>query len=126
MTLQEAKDSIHGTFPSVWSRSDVLTLLDQITEPKVQVKLTSEMLDELRDKIVEDLDREGFDLFDISDADFDVNVRSELRLEIEIDGGIELDSNIATNCVEKSIEEWLAANSLSLDADEDPDEEKPY
>lgn len=114
MTLQEAKDTVNSSFPSVWSREDVFALLERIEKPTPSSLLTSTMLDELVEEIYSELEDVGGDLFYCDNAEFEVNVNYDLRLQIQVESGIELDESKTNNAVTRAVENWVIQNGLVL------------
>ena len=97
MNIQEAKNLVKSSTPSIWSREDVLTLLDKIKTGTTF--LSEEHIDQLTINIVNDIDSDGADLVD--DYDLSISYR-----EVELDG-IRFNRRILNDIVKENIQEYL-------------------
>ena len=113
-TLSQAKELVNSSFPTIFSKEDVINLLNSIQEeskPKFDIEKLSEIIaSEIEDNIE--------DLLDTSEADFDVSVGYDLKLEIKIDGGLDVDSHHLDSLVKNTITEFFD----DLEEEEDENE----
>ena len=101
MTIQEAKNTVSSSLPSIWSREDVLALLD-----KVQVKpLSNDQINELTNDIVGEIENEGIDIID----DYKLVMNSR---EVELDN-VNINSLILRELINDTIESYLIAETTA-------------
>lgn len=69
-TKNEAIEIVTNSYPSIWSKDDVLLLLNSIEDSGIN----DEKLDELKDKIFDIIDElDSHDIVDFDSARFDLN-----------------------------------------------------
>ena len=101
MTIQEAKNTVSSSLPSIWSREDVLALLD-----KVQVgSLNDDQINELTNNIVGEIENEGVDLFD------DYTLTMSHR-EVELDS-VNINPRILHELISDTIKSYLKAETTA-------------
>ena len=105
MTIQEAKNTVNSSIPSIWSREDVLSLLDKIEDVE---SFNDEMIEELIDDIVSDIDRSGDELID--DYDLTMNYK-----EVELDN-ISFNTRALRELVKSNIENCLKESKEEVTA----------
>lgn len=133
--IQNTIQTVNDAFPSIYTKDDVIRLLmsldlvapDPITivapAPVTTRIIPQNLIDELVERIVSELEDNESELLDVDNVDYDVSVRSDLRLDIEIDGGVTLDQDVATTAVEKAVENWMA--EYDIKTEEEAAEETP-
>ena len=115
-TLVQAKELVNSSFPTIFSKEDVMNLLNSIeeVEEKEEVSggkfsLTEEEISILVERIASGIEDAADDVVDTSDMDFDVDVDYDRRINIEVSGGVQIDTmtieRIASNVIEEFIEE---------------------
>jgi hypothetical protein len=115
-TLVQAKELVNSSFPTIFSKEDVMNLLNSIeeVEEKEEVSggkfsLTEEEISILVERIASGIEDAADDVVDTSDMDFDVDVDYDRRINIEISGGVQIDTmtieRIASNIIEEFIGE---------------------
>ena len=105
MTIQEAKNTVNSSIPSIWSREDVLSLLDKIDEGG---SLSDELIEELTENIVSDIESEGADIID--DYDLSMNHR-----EVEVDS-VDFNTRALRELVKSNIENCLKESKEEVTA----------
>jgi hypothetical protein len=85
MTKQEAINTINTSFPSIWSKEDVLQLIERIEEVKESDKGFLDK-EKLMDKIREAVDNavsgmSNEDIVDMSECEFNIRNGNEIELE---------------------------------------------
>lgn len=86
MTKEEAINTINTSFPSIWSREDVLKLINIIDIPE-QEKLEGfidkeKMLKKIRSAVETAIDRmSNNDIVDISSCEFEIRNGNEIEIE---------------------------------------------
>lgn len=113
-TLEQAKELVNNSFPTIFSKEDVTKLLESIeaTEQEEEVTLgkfnpTTEEIEELAEGIASKIEDDVDSIVDTSDADFDVSVDYDRRLDITIDGGITIDTSVIERIVYRAIEKFI-------------------
>jgi len=113
-TLDQAKELVNNSFPTIFSKEDVTKLLESIeaTEQEEEVTLgkfnpTTEEIEELAEGIASKIEDDVDSIVDTSDADFDVSVDYDRRLDITIDGGITIDTSLIEIIVYSAIEKFI-------------------
>ena len=113
-TLDQAKELVNNSFPTIFSKEDVTKLLESIeaTEQEEEVTLgkfnpTTEEIEELAEGIASKIEDDVDSIVDTSDADFDVSVDYDRRLDITIDGGITIDTSVIERIVYRAIEKFI-------------------
>jgi len=91
-TISEAIEFVNSSFPSVWTREDVITLLNDITEApsEMDADLISCIANEIKDGVYtkcEDLKNDMSDYIDKDSAEFVIEYNNKLVLDdVDIDG----------------------------------------
>ena len=87
MTLQDAKNKLENNFGSIYSKQDVLELLNTLEFPKAEITITVDDLEELKNKISKSINNiDVSDIVDFNSAEFSIGYNNQLTLEdIEID-----------------------------------------
>jgi hypothetical protein len=108
MTLDQAKEAIGKAFPSVFTKEDILSILNQVEEPKAEDKLTQKVAYELISKIQYEFGNLGaYNVVDRNSATFCLRGGYEIELEdldintSEIDDIVE---RVINDMVDKSAE----------------------
>jgi hypothetical protein len=113
-TLDQARELVNSSFPSIFSKEDVTKLLESIEVPEQEEEValgkfnpTSEEMEELAQEIASKIEDDVDSIVDTSDADFDVSVDYDRRLDITIDGGITIDTSEIERIVYRAIEKFI-------------------
>ena len=112
-TLDQAKELVNDSFPSIFSKEDVTKLLESIEVPEQEeVPLgkfnpTEEEIEELAQEIASQIEDDVDSIVDASDADFDISIDYDRRLEITIDGGITIDTSEIERIVYRAIQKFI-------------------
>ena len=113
-TLDQAKELVNSSFPSIFSKEDVTKLLESIEVPEQEEEVTlgkfnptREEMEELAQEIASKIEDDVDSIVDTSDADFDVCVDYDRRLDITIDGGITIDTSEIERIVYRAIEKFI-------------------
>jgi len=112
-TLDQAKELVDNSFPSIFSKEDVTKLLGSIEIPEQEeVSLgkfmpTEEQMEELAEKIASQIEDDVDSIVDTSDADFDISVDYDRRLDITVDGGITIDTSAIERIVYRAIQKFI-------------------
>ena len=113
LTLDQAKELVNDSFPSIFSKEDVTKLLESIEVPEQEeVPLgkfnpTEEEIEELAQEIASQIEDDVDSIVDASDADFDISIDYDRRLEITIDGGITIDTSEIERIVYRAIQKFI-------------------
>ena len=97
MTIQQAKDTVNSSFPSIWSREDVLALLDRVDEG--METLSIEQIDQLSDNIAENIDGESVGVI----RDYELSMSHH---EVELDS-VDFDTRILKDIIKGNIKEFI-------------------
>lgn len=113
-TLDQAKELVNNSFPTIFSKEDVTKLLESIEAPEQEEEVTlgkfnptTEEMEELAQGIASKIEDDVDSIVDTSDADFDISVDYDRRLEISIDGGITIDTSLIEIIVYSAIEKFI-------------------
>jgi hypothetical protein len=113
-TLDQARELVNSSFPSIFSKEDVTKLLESIEVPEQEEEVTlgkfnptKEEMEELAQEIASKIEDDVDSIVDTSDADFDVSVDYDRRLDITIDGGITIDTSEIERIVYRAIEKFI-------------------
>ena len=113
-TLDQAREIVNSSFPSIFSKEDVTKLLESIEVPEQAEEVTlgkfnptREEMEELAQEIASKIEDDVDSIVDTSDADFDVSVDYDRRLDITIDGGITIDTSEIERIVYRAIEKFI-------------------
>jgi len=113
LTLDQAKELVNDSFPSIFSKEDVTKLLESIEVPEQEeVPLgkfnpTEEQMEELAQEIASQIEDDVDSIVDTSDADFDISVDYDRRLDITVDGGITIDTPAIERIVYRAIQKFI-------------------
>ena len=113
-TLDQARELVNNSFPTIFSKEDVTKLLESIEAPEQEKEVTlgkfnptTEQIEELAEGIASKIEDDVDSIVDTSDADFDVSVDYDRRLDITIDGGITIDTSVIERIVYRAIEKFI-------------------
>ena len=114
-TLDQAKELVNNSFPTIFSKEDVMNLLGSISIPEpVEVPvlegkfaLTEEQIESLAEKIASRMEDDADSIIDSDDADFDIDVDYDRRINITIDGGITINTSSVENIAQFVIQEFI-------------------
>ena len=113
-TLDQARELVNSSFPTIFSKEDVTKLLESIEVPEQEEEVTlgkfnptREEMEELAQEIASKIEDDVDSIVDTSDADFDVSVDYDRRLDITIDGGITIDTSSIERIVYRAIEKFI-------------------
>jgi hypothetical protein len=113
-TLDQARELVNSSFPTIFSKEDVTKLLESIEVPEQEEEVTlgkfnptREEMEELAQEIASKIEDDVDSIVDTSDADFDVSVDYDRRLDITIDGGITVDTSSIERIVYRAIEKFI-------------------
>jgi len=124
-TLDQAKELVNNSFPTIFSKEDVMNLLGSISIPEpVEVPvlegkfaLTEEQIESLAEKIASHMEDDVDRIIDSTDADFDIDVDYDRRINIEISGGITIDTSSVESIAQFVIRKFI--NKLNEASEED-------
>lgn len=93
ITKAVALEMINSSFPSIWSREDVISLINKI-EDKVESNL-SEQLEELKHSIIKKINRiqDDSDFIDYNSAEFELDYQNKITLQ-NVDFNIDMITDI--------------------------------
>ena len=114
-TLAQAKDLVNNSFPTIFSKEDVINLLNSIeeVEEKEEVEeggkfsLTRDQIEKLAEKIASEIEDDQDDIIDTSDLDYDIEVDYDRRIQIEITGGATLDTELIESIADRVIKSFI-------------------
>ena len=113
-TLDQARELVNSSFPTIFSKEDVTKLLESIEVPEQEEEVTlgkfnptREEMEELAQEIASQIEDDVDSIVDTSDADFDISVDYDRRLDITIDGGITVDTSLIERIVYRAIEKFI-------------------
>ena len=112
-TLDQAKELVNNSFPSIFSKEDVTKLLESIESPEQdenvlgKFSVTEDQMIDLAQEIASQIEDAADDVVDTSDADFDISVDYDRRLEITIDGGITINTTPIEEIVYKALQKFI-------------------
>ena len=115
-TLEQAKELVNSSFPTIFSKEDVTKLLESIEIPEPEVvsvpvlegkfALTEEQIESLSETIAMRL--EDSDMVNLDDVDYDVSVDYDKRIEIDIDSSsVEIDTYEIERVASRVIKEFI-------------------
>ncbi len=88
-TLVQAKELVNSSFPTIFSKEDVMNLLNSIEETEVKqtegkdfLSLSDSEISVLAERIASKIEDEVDDVVDTSDLDFDIDVDYDRRINI--------------------------------------------
>jgi hypothetical protein len=113
-SLDQAKELVSTSFPSIFSKEDVMNLLASIEAPEAEEEttkgkffLTEEQIELLASKIASRVEDEQDDVIDSDDVDFDIDVDYDRRINIEITGGITINTSEVENIAHMVIQGFI-------------------
>jgi hypothetical protein len=111
-TLAQAKELVISSFPSIFSKGDVMDLLESIEipeeeTPKGKFFLSEDQIISLAEKIACRMEDDADSIIDSNDADFDIDVDYDRRINIEISGGLSIDTSSVENIANSVIQEFI-------------------
>jgi hypothetical protein len=112
-TLDQAKELVNNSFPSIFSKEDVTKLLESIEAPEQEeiplgkFSITEDQMIDLAQDIASQIEDAVDDVVDTSDADFDISVDYDRRLDITIDGGIAINTMPIEEIVYKTLQKFI-------------------
>jgi hypothetical protein len=123
-TLDQAKELVNSSFPTIFSKEDVMNLLGSIEIPEAEEEtpkgkffLSKEQIESLAEKIACRMEDDEDDIIDSDDVDFDIDVDYDRRINIEITGGLTLNLSSIENIAHSVIEQFI--DELELNEEED-------
>lgn len=106
MTKQEALNTINTSFPSIWSREDVLQLVNKIDGGGFD---TEKLLEKIRKAVENGIDgMRNDEIVDISSCEFDIHNGNEIQIDsfgINTSDIVDAVMTDVVNAVEEYIEE---------------------
>lgn len=106
ITIEQAKSVIENAYGTIYSKEDVLAILDRINEPTqkpavLEIKISDEMRDDLIDDIVKDVINsiENIECIDGWDLSIDYN-------EVSVDS-LEVNGSEIEDIVGKWVKQWV-------------------
>jgi hypothetical protein len=110
MTKQEAINTINTSFPSIWSREDVLQLINNIDEVKESDKGfidKEKILEKIKDAVETAINgMNNDDIVDMSDCEFDIRNGNEIVLDSFEVNTSDIVDNVMSD-VEGAIDEYI-------------------
>lgn len=113
-TLVQAKELVNSSFPTIFSKEDVMNLLNSIEEVEEKeveeggkFSLSEEEISILVERIASKIEDEVDDVVDTSDLDFDIDVDYDRRINIEVSGGVQIDTSLIERIASNVIEEFI-------------------
>ena len=113
-TLVQAKELVNSSFPTIFSKEDVMNLLNSIEEVEEKeveeggkFSLSEEEISILVERIASKIEDEVDDVVDTSDLDFDIDVDYDRRINIEVSGGVQIDTSLIERITSDIIEEFI-------------------
>ena len=111
-TLAQAKYLVNNSFPTIFSKEDVINLLNSIEEVEEKegggkFSLTEEQIEKLAEKIASEIEDDQDDIIDTSDLDFDIDVDYDRRINIEVSGGATLDTELIESIADRVIKSFI-------------------
>jgi len=123
-TLDQARELVNNSFPTIFSKEDVMNLLGSIEIPEAEEEtpkgkffLSEDQIASLAEKIASKMEDDTDDIIDSDDADFDIDVDYDRRINIEISGGLSIDTSSVENIANSVIQEFI--DKLNEENEED-------
>ena len=123
-TLDQARELVNNSFPTIFSKEDVINLLGSIEIPEVGEEtpkgkffLSEDQITSLAEKISSRMEDDADSIIDSDDADFDIDVDYDRRINIIIDGGLSIDTSEVENIAQSVIQEFI--DELNAENEED-------
>ena len=81
MTKQQAIDTINASFPSIWSKDDVLQLINKIDEGEGTIN-TEKLLEKIRESVDNAINNMSNDeIVDVSSTEFEIRNGNEIEID---------------------------------------------
>jgi hypothetical protein len=113
-TLDQARELVNNSFPTIFSKEDVMNLLGSIEIPEAEEEtpkgkffLSEDQIASLAEKIASKMEDDADSIIDSDDADFDIDVDYDRRINITIDGGLSIDTSLVEAHVHDAIREFI-------------------
>ena len=123
-TLDQARELVNNSFPTIFSKEDVINLLGSIEIPEVGEEtpkgkffLSEDQITSLAEKISSRMEDDADSIIDSDAADFDIDVDYDRRINIIIDGGLSIDTSEVENIAQSVIQEFI--DELNAENEED-------
>lgn len=107
MTKQQAIEQIKNSFPSIWSREDVLSLVNQIDEGTASID-REKLLEKIREGVDDAINGLSNDeIVDVSSCEFEIKHGNEIYIDnLAINTGDIIDQVMSD--VESNIDDYIA------------------
>jgi predicted RNase H-like HicB family nuclease len=106
MTKQQAIDTINASFPSIWSKDDVLQLINKIDEGEGSID-REKLLEKIKEAVESGIEGMSNDeIVDKSECDFDVRNGNEIVLDSFGINTSDIVDNVMSD-VENAIDEYI-------------------
>jgi len=113
-TLDQARELVNSSFPTIFSKEDVTKLLESIEVPEAEEEtpkgkffLSREQIKSLAEKIASRVEDEQDDVIDSDNVDFDIDVDYDRRINVEITGGITINTSEVENIAHMVIQRFI-------------------
>jgi len=113
-TLDQARELVNSSFPTIFSKEDVMNLLGSIEIPEAEEEtpkgkffLSREQIKSLAEKIASRVEDEQDDVIDSDNVDFDIDVDYDRRINVEITGGITINTSEVENIAHMVIQRFI-------------------
>jgi hypothetical protein len=123
-TLDQARELVNNSFPTIFSKEDVMNLLGSIEIPEAEEEtpkgkffLSEDQISSLAEKIASQMEDDADDIIYSDDADFDIDVDYDRRINIEISGGLSIDTSSVEHIANSVIQEFI--DKLNEENEED-------
>ena len=123
-TLDQARELVDNSFPTIFSKEDVMNLLGSIEIPEAEEEtpkgkffLSEDQISSLAEKIASQMEDDADDIIYSDDADFDIDVDYDRRINIEISGGLSIDTSSVEHIANSVIQEFI--DKLNEENEED-------
>jgi len=106
MTKQQAIDTINASFPSIWSKDDVLQLINKIDEGEGSID-REKLLEKIKEAVESGIEGMSNDeIVDMSECEFDVRNGNEIVLDSFGINTSDIVDNVMSD-VENAIDEYI-------------------
>jgi hypothetical protein len=123
-TLDQARELVNNSFPTIFSKEDVMNLLGSIEIPEAEEEtpkgkffLSDDQIASLAEKISSRMEDNADDIIDSDNADFDIDVDYDRRINIENIEGLSIDTSEVENIAQSAIRDFI--NELNEENEED-------
>jgi hypothetical protein len=113
-TLDQARELVNSSFPTIFSKEDVTKLLESIEVPEAEEEtpkgkffLSREQIDVLAEKIASRMEDDQDDIIDTDDIDYDIDVDYDRRINIENITGITIMTSSVENIAHIAIQKFI-------------------